>query len=100
MTIALTRNFELGQCVSTPGALEAILKTGEAPIQFLARHMRGDWGDLTADDKAANDSALVPNEDGEGARILSAYHLKDGTKIWLITEWDRSRTTILLPDEY
>jgi hypothetical protein len=100
LTTKLESKFAVGQCAATPGALEAILKTGEAPIQFLARHMRGDWGDLCDNDKAANDAALIPNEDGEGDRILSAYHLRDQTKIYVITEWDRSRTTVLLPDEY
>jgi hypothetical protein len=92
--------FQLGQCCSTRGAITALEATGEAPIVYLARHSSGDWGDLSGDDKAANDAALIPNEDGECERILSAYHLKDGTKIWVITEWDRSVTTILLPSEY
>jgi hypothetical protein len=59
------------------------------------RHARGDWGDLSSEDKLANKRALE-----EGTRLLSAYHLKTGQKIWIITEWDRSATTVLLPEEY
>lgn len=69
---------------------------GEDRLEYIARHARGDWGIVDADDKRANDDALKV-----GARLLSAYMLRDGTtKIWIITEADRSATTILLPDEY
>lgn len=90
-----SRKFSMGRLLSTPGALAACAATGEVPHSFLARHERGDWGDLSKDDLQANEDALK-----EGLRLLSAYHLKDGTKIWLITEWDRSATTLLLPSEY
>jgi hypothetical protein len=63
-------------------------------LRSLARHMRGDWGDVCAEDKAANNAALR-----NGDRILSVYHSNE-TKFWIITEWDRSVTTILLPCEY
>lgn len=89
------KQFKLGQIVATPGALEALEKTGELPGPFLMRHENGDWGELDAEDKSTNDEALTV-----GNRILSAYRLKDDTKIWIITEADRSSTTILLPDEY
>ena len=62
---------------------------------YIFRHAAGDWGDLSTVDQKLNAEALK-----EGTRLLSAYHLKDGTKIWLITEWDRSATTALLPEEY
>lgn len=87
--------FALGQLVATPGALHAFETAQEAPSTYLTRHGRGDWGDGDAEDKAANDRALL-----EDARLLSAYHLTDGTKVWIITEADRSVTTVLLPDEY
>jgi hypothetical protein len=64
------------------------------PLSLLARHSAGDWGDLDASDKAANDKALV-----EGTRLLSCYHV-GGVKLYVITEWDRSATTILPADEY
>jgi hypothetical protein len=87
--------FPIGQLVATPGALEAFRRAGDSPFIYLRRHLHGDWGDLDAGDKAANNQALV-----DGIRLLSAYHLRDGTKIWLITEADRSATTFLLPEEY
>ena len=89
------RLFSLGQIVSTPGALEAIQKSEQNPADFIGRHLLGDWGDLCEEDKQANQEALQ-----EGMRILSAYRLYDGTKIWIITECDRSATTLLLPEEY
>jgi len=87
--------FLLGRLLATPAALEACAVSGENPLRFIVRHARGDWGDLSSEDKLANERALE-----EGTRLLSAYHLKDGTKIWIITEWDRSATTVLLPEEY
>ena len=91
----------LGQIVSTPGALSALAKTGESPNQFLRRHQRGDWGDLCDDDRKLNDAAVAHEGDVDKQdRVLSAYKLKDGTKIWIISEYDRSVTTILLPSDY
>jgi hypothetical protein len=87
--------FSLGQLVATPGSLDAFAEAGDNPASFVRRHITGDWGDLDADDKRANATALK-----EDLRILSAYHLSNGTKIYIITEADRSATTILLPDEY
>lgn len=87
--------FDLGILVATPGAIEARDKAEDSFGLLLARHSRGDWGDLNDEDKQANEQALK-----SGARILSAYKLKDGTKVWIITEADRSATTILLPEEY
>lgn len=85
----------LGRVVSTPGALEVITKAGQSPSEFLDRHSRGDWGDLGRMDWRRNDQALEG-----GDRILSAYMTKDQVKIWIITEWDRSSTCVLLPREY
>ncbi len=90
-----TARFPLGRTVATPGAIEALVRAGETPLPYLARHVAGDWGDVDQDDKAENESALK-----DGLRILSAYRLADNTRIWVITEADRSVTTILLPDEY
>jgi hypothetical protein len=93
--------FDLGQTVATRGALGALEDNKIAPIVILARHSRGDWGDLDAEDKARNDAALIPcPETGECDRIFSAYILPDKQKVLCITEWNRSMTTILLPSEY
>jgi len=87
--------FQPGQIVATPGALEAFRASGESPLTFLERHLAGDWGDLSSEDIAENELSLV-----HGFRLLSAYHLSDGTRVWIITEADRSVTTFLLPEEY
>ena len=87
--------LSLGQIVATPGALEALQEAGQEPSELLARHLGGDWGDLSAEDKELNDQAIA-----QGNRILSAYRLKSGLKVWVITEADRSSSTILMPSEY
>jgi hypothetical protein len=97
--MALYSKFQVGQCCATQGALAALEDNGEHPISYIARHQSGDWGDLSAGDKARNEAALIPDADGECDRILSAYNLKDNQRIWIITEWDRSVTTVLLPSE-
>lgn len=86
--------------VATPGCLDALQRNQEMPITFLEKHFDGNWGDLDAEDKKANEDALK-----YGSRILSAYHLKDKTKIWIITDavdgrGIRNATTLLLPEEY
>jgi len=93
--VVTTARLPLGQTVATPGALKAFVRTGESPLSFLNRHQAGDWGDIDAEDAAENELSL-----GEGFRILSVYHLQDGTKLYCITEADRSATTFLLPSEY
>ncbi len=92
MTKAL---FQLGHIVATPGALEILEQSGQAPSEFLNRHAHGDWGDLCEEDREANQLALT-----DGSRILSAYHTTTGEKLWVITEADRSSTCLLLPSEY
>jgi hypothetical protein len=87
--------FPLGQVVATPGALEAVKRNQAQPLTFLARHQSGDCGDLDSEDRAKNEYPVK-----HGFRLLSAYTLPDGTRIWVITEADRSSTCILLPDEY
>jgi hypothetical protein len=93
---SLTPIVTLGQVVATPQALAALVAADVSPDSFLARHQRGDWGDVGNEDQNANDQALI-----EGARLLSVYTVPgSGQKIWVITEWDRSSTTLLLPSEY
>jgi hypothetical protein len=75
--------------------LQALLAAGQSPSVFLERHLRGDWGLVSAGDAQANDDALR-----DGDRLLSAYATRLGTRLWVITEYDRSVTTILLPEEY
>lgn len=87
--------FQLGMLVATPAALEALEAADQTPLDFIVRHVTGDWGVLDEEDKALNERAVV-----EGYRIMSAYELQTGVKLWLITEWDRSRTTLLLPSDY
>ncbi len=87
--------FSHGQVVSTPAALDAIQQSGQTPEFFLDRHVKGDWGCVCGDDQKANDDALV-----HGTRLLSAYKTLKGVRVWIITEADRSATTILLPEEY
>jgi hypothetical protein len=87
--------FALGQTFITPGAREALEIAGETAIQFLRRHISQDWGELSEEDVRENELALQ-----EGFRLLSSYRTSAGDKIWIITEADRSATTILLPSEY
>ena len=87
--------FPLGRLLTTPGAIEALEVAEESSMALFARHQSGDWGDLCAEDKQANDFSVK-----RSGRIFSAYKLSTGVKVWVITEADRSVTTILLPDEY
>ncbi len=87
--------FPLGRIVATPGALEALQEAGQDPMEFLQRHQAGNWGELCEEDKKENDFSLK-----NGYRLLSAYTTKKAGKIWLITESDRSATTLLLHHEY
>ena len=84
----------LGRVVATPGALKVVSEAGEDPLRYLARHASGDWGDLDAHDRRENERSLR-----HGWRVLSSYPVGEG-KVWIITEADRSVTTILLPEEY
>ena len=85
----------LGEVVVTPGALEALRLECRYASEFLSRHARRDWGSVSDRDWQANDQALR-----DGGRILSAYALTCGVRLWIITEADRSATTVLLADEY
>ena len=93
--------FRLGQIVAAPGALAALEDSAESPVTFLHRHQTGDWGDLCEDDKRVNEEAIAHEGDPEKqSRVLSAYMTAKKVKLWIITERDRSVTTILLPSEY
>lgn len=81
--------------MATPGALNAFADTGENPINYIVRHVNLDPGVLGSEDQLQNLLAAR-----EGMRVFSAYELRDGTRIWIITEGDRSATTIVLPEEY
>ena len=87
--------FELGQIVGTPGALEEMAKANTNGMMLLLRHVTGDWGEVCEEDAKENEFSVENN-----LRILSAYTLSTGVKIWLITEADRSASTFLLPSEY
>ena len=85
--------FKHGQIAATPGAL-ILAENGVNLLEYLERHLSGDWGDLDDEDKAENDFSVK-----NGFRILSAYNTPSG-RLWVITEADRSVTTFLLPEEY
>lgn len=87
--------FEPGQIVATPGALTALEKAGQQPGEFLTRHVHRDWGDLDEEDRRENEYSLE-----HGFRVLSAYRTNAGDRLWIITEADRSVTTLLLPEDY
>ena len=87
--------FELGRIFATPAALEVIANTRVSIIDLLIRHVRGDWGDLSESDREQNELSI-----DAGLRLLSSYVLPGGQTVWVITEWDRSSTTFLLPGDY
>jgi len=98
-SVAQTAKFQLGQQVMTRGVFEEV-QADPVFAAFVARsayrHSQGDWGDLDEEDKAANDAGM----EGEGDRLLSSYNQEGLPNIWIITEWDRSVTTVLFPSEY
>lgn len=85
--------FRLGKIVSTPNALEQL--TQDDILLGIKRHQAGDWGDVDNHDRQANELALI-----EGTRLWSVYHAANGVKFWLITEAERSASTVLLPEDY
>ncbi len=87
--------FSLGRLYATPGAIKAFNCANHNLVHLLMRHQSGDWGDVDPQDAAENELSLR-----KGFRILSVYTLPNGSKVWIITEADRSATTILLPSEY
>lgn len=89
----MSAKFSLGQLVATPNALAHV--SPEEIVASLSRHVRGDWGDCCPEDRAANDAALT-----DGSRLFSVYHTAGRVRFWIITERDRSVTTVLLPEDY
>jgi hypothetical protein len=89
----VSQKFPLGKIFTTPGVLDAV--PDDEVFRALARHQSGDWGDLDVEDKQENEVSLERH-----SRLLSAYHSCKGVKFWIITEADRSVTTVLLPSEY
>ena len=87
--------FSPGRIVATPGALALLERVQKSPSEFLSRHLHGDWGDLCPEDKAENELSLK-----HGFRLLSSYPVTETDTLWIITEADRSVTTLLLPAEY
>jgi len=85
----------MGRVVATPAAIEAFERAGQSPDEFLHRHQGGDWGDVDEGDRQVNEIAIE-----EGNRILSAYQLKTGDLIWIVTEADCRSTCVLLPSDY
>ena len=99
MSNSLTRgtvaHVPLGAVVATPGALDALSPHPDFLRQIITRHASQNWGEVDAEDWKANDLALV-----SGERLLSVYTTPTGTRVWVLTEADRSATTVLLPSEY
>ena len=87
--------FPPGQIVATPAALALLDQINKSPLEFISRHLRGDWGDLYQEDRTENELSLK-----HGFRLMSSYQVSDTEKLWVITEADRSVTTLLLPEEY
>ena len=101
--------FALGQIVATPGALELLEQAGFSALALISRHVHGDWGDCCAEDKTTNELSVQ-----QGMRVMSIYRLVDAERllqtpldkrsslptVWIITEADRSVTTLLLPEDY
>ena len=89
------KTFPLGRVLATPGAMRALAESGQTAGSFVSRHVGGNWGCVGDEDRRLNDEAVLT-----GDRILSSYRTDRGVKIWVITEADRTLTTILLPEEY
>lgn len=87
--------FPLGKVCATPGLIDAQRDNAQSPVSFIARHVNGDWSEMDAHDQKANTESVT-----NGTRIFSSYSMKDGNKLFVITEADRSVTTLLLPSEY
>lgn len=88
--------FSPGHVVMTCGIDELVQQGRLNPVPYLRRHLGGDWGDLDDSDRRRNDAALKSGE----ARLFSSYQVTPDLTLWIITEWDRSVTTLLLPSEY
>jgi hypothetical protein len=91
----MNKRFDIGRMVATPGALEALQEAGQNAMEFITKHQQGNWGDMKEEDKRENEFSV-----DKELRTFSAYRTSNGIKVWVITEADRSVTTILLPSEY
>lgn len=96
LSLASQARFSPGPVVMTTGVDELVHQGRLNPVPCLRRHLHGDWGDLSDNDRRLNDAALKSGED----RLFSSYQVTPDLKLWIITEWDRSVTTLLLPSEY
>lgn len=96
LNLASQVRFSPGQVVMTAGVDELVRQGRLNPTPYLSRHLHGEWGDLSDSDWRQNDAALKSGED----RLFSSYQVTRDLKLWIITEWDRSVTTLLLPSEY
>lgn len=90
------RRFSMGHLVMTRGIANLIEQGRLDPTSYIARHLKGDWGDLSDHDWSANDRALRSGED----RLFSSYQVAPDLTLYIITEWDRSVTTLMLPSDY
>jgi len=98
-----TKNFRLGTLVLTRGVNDRVADDAEFAkfvLRSIRRHASGDWGDLCDEDRQMNDAALERHEGKLQSRLFSAYEHPTFPKLWIITEWDESATTVLFPDEY
>ncbi|HDR8925983.1 hypothetical protein WS58_15920 [Burkholderia pseudomultivorans] len=86
--------FRPGRIFASLAALQVLRASGVSPIELVLRHVSGDWGNLSDSDRRQNELSIEA-----GLRLLSSYALPTGRSVWVITEWDRSATTILMPDE-
>ena len=101
MTTEGKQKFELGKTVITHGAVKALSESNQLPDSFLQKHQSGDWGDVRDEDAKLNNEAIAHEGDSDKQmRVVSAYKTNKYEIIWVITEWDRSATTLLLPSEY
>lgn len=96
ISVIAQSQFSTGLLVMTAGVEELVHQGRFNPNPYLRRHLSGDWGDLDDSDRQQNDAALQSGED----RLFSSYQIAPDLKLWIITEWDRSVTTLLLPSEY
>jgi|OM-RGC.v1.029590558 hypothetical protein len=87
--------FKLGRIFATPAAIDVLSDVQVSIVDLLIRHVRGDWGDIPEADREQNELSV-----DVGLRLLSSYVLPNGQTVWVITEWDRSSTTFLLPGDY
>ena len=93
--------FKLGKTVITPGAIEALKNSNQLPDIFIKKHQYGEWGEICKEDAELNNEAIA-NEGNidKQMRVMSVYETNKNETVWVITEWNRSVTTILLPNEY